>query len=205
MFLLGLFTAPAAFGQAANSPVVFANESAVTTSFVTAPNEGGTAGPGGGGGNNQWLKVEFHYGIKPPLGNYQNEVQFKVWIEGRDLLDPQGKPGEGIAVALTGGVTYVNIPAGRDLYGVVYVHPSTLGRYSTGGGYEDFDRKFDIHIEADVDGKTMDYINKNKEADPQGWFKSLKVVPNLIYQQNQCAFILADVDRYPAIKGTAAQ
>ena len=45
-------------------------------------------------------------------------------------------------MALTGSVTYINVAAGRDLYGVFYVHPSTLGRYSSDRGYEEYDRKF---------------------------------------------------------------
>ncbi|MCE0482669.1 MAG: hypothetical protein LV479_00340 [Methylacidiphilales bacterium] len=188
------------FGQAANSPVVFANQDAVTTTFVHAPNYGGTNGNGGGGDNNQWLKVEFHYSVTPATGDYQDAVEFKVWIEGRDLLDPQGKPGEGIAVALTGSVAYVNIPKGKDCYGVFYVHPSTLGRYSTDRGYEDFDRKFDVHIEAFVNGAKMDYSNKNKEDDAENWYKPLRVVPGLVYRQDQTPFIMADPDRYPAIK-----
>ncbi len=45
----------------------------------------------------------------------------------------------------------------------------------------------------------MDAIDKNKETDPK-WFQALKVVPNLVYRQNQSPFLLTDVDRYPAIK-----
>ena len=203
LFLLGLIAAPAAFGQAANSPVAFANEDAITTSFVAAPSvqsPDSTTPPSAEPG--QWLKVEFHYGTTDALKTkYLDSIQFKVWIEGRDLLDPRGKPGEGIAVALTGSVTYINVAADKDIYGVFYVHPSTLARYSTDQGYEDFDRKFDVHLEAYVGGALMDAINKNKgENDPLGWFKPLTPIANLVYRQDQCPFMMCDTDRYPAIK-----
>ena len=137
----------------------------------------------------------------PAVGNFQDEVQFKIWIEGLDPLAPNpAQPnGKGVAIALTGEVTYVNIPAGKDCYGVFYVHPSTLARYSGDRGYEDYDRKFNVHVEAYVAGAKMDYIDKRKEQDPN-WYQQLKAVPNLVYRQDQCPFLLDSPDRYPAIK-----
>jgi len=208
IFLLALIAAPAAYGQLTDakgqliSPIAFVNQEAVTTSFVQAPNLAGTlGGVGSGSGNNQWLKVEFHYGTTAALTTpYLDSVEFKVWIEGLDLLAKNAPvPGKGVSVALTGSVTYVNVPAGKDLYGVFYVHPNTLGRYSDDRGYEQFDRKYDIHVEAYVGGTLMDAINKNKEQDPK-WFAPFTVVPNLVYRQDQTPFIIADPDRYPAIK-----
>jgi hypothetical protein len=144
--------------------------------------------------------VEFHYGTTPLLKtNYVDAVEFKVWIEGRDMLDPDAQvKGKGVAVALTGTVTYVNIPAGKDIYGVVYVHPSSLGRYCE-RTYTDFDRKFNIHIQALIGGAEMDHFDKNKEKDTN-WYVPLKPVPDLVHRQDQCPFLLTDPDRYPAIK-----
>ena len=205
VFLLGLIAAPAAFGQAKNSPIAFVNQEAITTTLVPAPNIGVAAG-GGSNEPGQWLQVEFHYGTTPALTtSYLDAVEFKVWIEGLDLLAKNAPvAGKGAAVALTGSVTYVNVPAGKDLYGVFYVHPSVLARYSTDRGYEDFDRKFDIHIEAYVGGTLMDEINKNKEPDPikWTWFQPLIPIANLVYRQDQTPFIIADPDRYPAIQLT---
>ena len=194
-----------AFGQAANAPIAFVNQEAITTTFVQAPNLAGTSGAAGGG-NAQWLKIEFHYGTTDKLtAPFLDSVQFKVWIEGLDLLAKNAPvPGKGAAVALTGDVTYVNVPAGKDLYGVFYVHPNTLVRYSDERGYEQFERKYDVHVEAYVGGALVDENNKNKEADPLGWFKPFTVVPNLVYRQDQTPFVIADPDRYPAIKLPAA-
>jgi len=205
--LLVLVTAPTAFGQALNAPIAFANQDAITTSFVQAPNLAGTAGAAAGG-NTQWLKVEFHYGataaIKTP---FLDSIQFKIWIEGFDPLAKNAAGTKGVSVALTGDVTYVNVSANHDLYGVFYVHPDTLVRFSDERGYEQFERKYDIHIEAYVGGGLVDEINKNKEQDPLGWFKPLTALSGFVYRQNQTPFIIADPDRYPAIKlpASAAQ
>jgi len=183
--------------QVANSPVVFVNQNAITTSFVQATNFTGTDRTA----SNGWFKVEFHYGVTPAIGDYLPEVQFKVWIEGRDMFDPKGDPGKGVTVMLTGSVTYVNVLKGKDVYGVVYVHPSTIGRYSGAGGFSDFDRKFNIHVEADVDGKPVDTFDKNKEQDPN-WYAdpNFKTVSGLLFLQNQSPFITTDPDRYPELK-----
>jgi hypothetical protein len=198
VILLGLACNHAA-AQVANSPVVFVNQNAITTTFIQTTNLGGSSS-GGSSDSNQWLKVEFHYGVTPAVGDYLSEVQFKIWIEGLDLQAADAPvPGKGVAVALTGSVTYVNVPRGKDLYGVVYVHPAALGRYNAGGGYQDFDRKFNIHVEADVDGKPVDTFDKNKEQDPN-WYQPLRAVPGLLFLQNQSPFITTDADRYPELK-----
>ena len=213
VLLLAVTTAPAAFGQLKDAsgkliaPIAFANQEAITTSFVQAVNQGGTAG-GAVGDNTQWLKVEFHYGATTAMTKrYLDAAEFKIWIEGLDpdAPNPTQPSGKGVAVALIGDITYVNVPASKDLYGVVYVHPSTLARYSDEHGFEQYERKYDIHIEAYVGGVLVDAIDKNKEKDPQ-WFKSLIPVPSLVYRQDQSPFIMADTDRYPALKlSTPAQ
>jgi hypothetical protein len=195
-----------AMAQAPNAPLVFADRDAIITTFVSAPSlNSGDAPPPAPGDSSKWLKVEFHYGTTAALKTkYLDAVEFKVWIEGFDPLATNSQGGTGVGVALTGSVTYINVPAGKDLYGVFYVHPSTLGRYSGDRGTEDYDRKFDVHLEASVGGTLVDEVNKNKEQDPLKWFQPLTVVPNLVYRQDQCPFLLSSPDRYPAIKLPAA-
>jgi hypothetical protein len=184
--------------QQAGPVFAFARNDAVVTTLVQAKDtdDNAVTSPPD---ENQWLKVEFHYSVNPAVGNFLNEIQFKVWVEGRDLFDPQGQPGQGIAVALTGSVTYANIPKGKDLYGVVYVHPSTLLRYSTGHGVSDFERTFDVHVEADIAGTPAGAADKNKEQDPN-WYQQLRAIPGFVYRQNQCPFLNDNPNRYPAIK-----
>jgi hypothetical protein len=202
LFLLALIAAQPAFGQLATSPIAFAERDAITVSFVAAPNVGGNSGTTPGA-TDQWLKVEFHYGTtKNLLTPYLDAAEFKVWIEGFDPLATNAQGSKGIGVAFTGSVTYVNIAAGKDIYGVFYVHPSTLGRFSSRS--TDYERKYDIHMQALVGGAVMDEINKNKETDILGWYKPLTVIPNLVYRQDQSPFLMADTSRYPAIKLPAA-
>jgi hypothetical protein len=199
--ILGLATGPLA-AQVPNSPIVFA-QSAITTSFVPATNIGGSGDSSNA--DAQWLKVEFHYSVTPqtPL-KFVDSVEFRVWIEGRDLYAPEATTKAGLPVALTDTVTYVNLAATHDAYGVFYVPPATLARYSTDRGSSDFDRTFDIHIEAYVGGVKVDYFDKNKETDPN-WFQQLKPLTGFVYRQDQSPFILADVNRYPPVKQPTPQ
>jgi hypothetical protein len=207
MFLVALVGKPTVFGQLKDSPIAFVNRDAITVTFVTAPNLPGSSSDSSATATSsdvqQWMQVEFHYGSTAAMtSRYLDAVTFKIWIEGLDADAPNpGQPGgKGVAVGLTGSVTYINVPVGKDLYGVFYVHPNTLGRYSSGRGTEDWDRKFNIHLEASVDGKIVD--NVDRKTDPAGltWFQALRATPGLVYREDQCAFIVSNPSRYPAIK-----
>jgi hypothetical protein len=199
--LLGFASMPV-LAQVPNSPIVFA-QSAITTSFVTPTSLGG--GSGGENSDAQWLKVEFHYSVAPqtPL-KFVDSVEFRVWVEGRDLYAPEATTREGIAVALTGTVTYVNLATTKDAYGVFYIPPGTLARYSTDHGTSDFDRLFNIHVEAYVAGTRVDYFDKNKETDGN-WYQQLKPLTGFVYRQDQSPFIITDANRYPPIKQPTPQ
>ncbi len=196
VFALGAMGLPVA-AQVPNSPIVFA-QSAITTSFVSPTSVGG--GAGGDDSDAQWLKVEIHYSVQPqtPL-KFVDAVEFKIWIEGCDLYAPEATTRNGIPVALTGTLDYVNLGTTRDAYGVFYVPPATLARYSTDRGPSDFDRTFNIHVEAYVGGVKVDYFDKNKETDAN-WYQQLKPLSGFVYRQDQSPFILTDPNRYPPIK-----
>jgi hypothetical protein len=202
----GAFAQDAAGGANAPRVVNFDDRDGLVASFVQAPVLGSTSGSGNDSAG-QWLKIEFHFKVNPPATQkspYVDAAEFKVWVEGRDLYAANAPGADGVAVALTGSVTYVNLPAGRDLYGVFYVHPSALTRYSTkNGAQEDFDRRFNIHIEADVAGTPVDVYDKKKETDA-GWYKPLVPVAGMVMRQDMTPFIAADVSRYPQIKVPAA-
>ena len=78
-------------------------------------------------------------------------------------------------------------------------HPSALARYSTKDGATDFTEKFNVHVEAYVGGAKVDYFDKTKEQDPD-WFSKLQAVPDMVFRQDQCVFIVNDPARYPQIK-----
>jgi hypothetical protein len=203
LLLLAGITLTRAWGQAPDSPIVFQAPSAITTTLVDPPSVGRSEN-GGSTDNTQWLKVEFHYAVKPkaPLP-YVDSVEFRVWIEGRDLYAPEATTADGVSVALTGSVTYINLTATNDGYGVVYLHPATMLRYSTKAGASDFSEKFNIHIEAYINGTKVDYFDKNHEQDPN-WFGPMKAIPGLVYRQDQCGYMMVDPTRYPQIKPSTA-
>ncbi len=180
----------------------FANEEGITVTLVSAPAVGSTSG-GASADNTNWLKVDFHYGVNPADPQkypWVDSAEFKIWIEGRDLYAANAPAGsrDGVAVTLTGSVTYVNLQQTKDAYGVFYVHPSALSRYCGSGSTEDFDRKFDIRIVASVGGKVVDQYDKNK--DYSDWNTKCVQVSNMVFRQNQSPFLMADTVRYPMIK-----
>ena len=197
LFTVGIIAAPLR-AQVPNSPIVFA-QSAITTSFVQAPQMGSSSGGGGSDSDTQWLKVEFHYSVVPTEGKFVDSAEFRIWIEGRDLYAPEATTKDGIAVGLTGTVTYVNLEGTRDAYGVFYVPPATVNRFSSARGSSDFDRLFNIHLEAYVGGTKVDYFDKNKEADGN-WYQQLKPLSGFVYRQDQSPFIVTDPVRYPPVK-----
>jgi hypothetical protein len=192
----------ARIGQDAPAPRViqFNDTDGITVTFVPAPSLASTSG-GPATDSGQWMKVEFHYSVNPDKIPFVDSAEFKVWIEGRDLYAANAPGKQGVAVGLTGSVTYVNIPKGRDAYAVVYLHPSALARYNAGNGQDDFDRKFNIHVDALVGGTRVDYFDKRKN-DPGGaeWYKALTPVTGMVFVQNQSPFIASDVPRYPQMK-----
>jgi hypothetical protein len=206
VFLVATGAERAAFAQVANAPINFASRDAMTVSFVAPPTlSSGDSSSGGSaaGDTAQWLKVEFHYNTTAIVTTkYLDTVQFKIWIEGLDseAINKSQASGKGVAVALTGTVTYVNVPVGKDLYGVFYVHPNTLARYSGERGAEDFDRKFNMHLEASVGGAVVDNIDRRPDPAGLTWFQALRATPGMVYRQDQSPFALSDVSRYPAIK-----
>jgi hypothetical protein len=194
------------WAQAANSPIVFQGPAAVTSVLVDAPQLASATGGDQSSQSPQWLRVEWHYQITPKTPTpFVDAIEFRVWVEGRDLYAPEATTADGIPVALTGSVTYINVPQTRDGYGSIYLHPSTLARYGSKLGSGDFTEKFNVHVEAYVGGAKMDFFDKNKPQDPN-WYQTLKAIPNLLLRQDQCPFIVSDSGRYPQIKPmTAAQ
>ena len=197
LFLVGM-TAPRLWAQAADSPIVFQGPSAITTTLVDCPTAGQQSGSRSD--NDQWLKIEWRYQVTPKGPSpYVDTVEFRVWAEGRDLYAPEATSAEGIPVILTGTVTYINLTQNHEAYGVVYIHPSTMARYSSKSGASDFSSKFNVHVEAYVGGAKMDLFDKDKPQDPT-WYQQGKAIPGLLLRQDQCAFMLSDPMRYPQIK-----
>ncbi len=193
------------WGQDEGTAVIsFDKTTKIKPEFVDVPvyGAGGTK-RGGASADKKWMEVEFKYACMPvemadltsKRGVYLDEVQFKIYIEG--IIPDQPNGDEGDPVLLVGEVTYVNIPAGKENYGVFYVHPNTVGRY---GGQANFERSAkNIRIEAYVNGQLVDVIQKREEEN-EGWIHPLKRINNLVYSKEESPFSLMDIGRYPAEK-----
>ena len=197
VLLLGLAAGPV-MAQVANSPVVFVNQNAIVTSFVQTTNLGG--GSGGSGDNSQWLKVEFHYSVTPAVGDYLPRSSSRFGWKASTCSRPTRRS-RARALRWRSPVRSLTSMSSRarTVTALFMFIPRLSDATVPGGGYQDFDRKFNIHVEADVDGKAVDVFDKNKETDPN-WYQPLRPIPGLLYLQNQSPFISADPDRYPALK-----
>jgi hypothetical protein len=194
----------ASWGQEENDKVIsFDRTVKIKPEFVDAPVYAAGGKRGATSSDKKWLEVEFKYAcmpeeladLKSKRGVYLDEVQFKIYIEGIIPYEPNGD--EGDPVLLVGEATYVNIPAGKENYGVFYVHPDTIGRY---GGQANFEKSArNIRVEAYVKGQLVDVIQKKDEED-EGWINPLKRINHLVYTKEESPFRLVDIGRYPAEK-----
>lgn len=191
-------------GEVSNAVISFDKTEKIKPKFVDTPVYGAGGVKGNGAqSDKKWMEVEFKYTCKPPelqdlnskRGVYLDEAQFKIYIEGIIPDEPNGN--EGDAILLVGQATYVNIPAGKDNYGVFYVHPNTVDRY---GGQSNFDRSgMNIRVEAYVNGQLVDVIQKKEEED-DGWIYKLRRINHQVYSKGESPFSLMDIGRYPAEK-----
>jgi hypothetical protein len=140
-----------------------------------------------GGAQNQtnqrdrWLEVEVEFKATPEL---TNELTFKYYILFNGTL-------------LTGEVTHVNIPAGRENRSVMYVPPRTLARFGNKRAItENSCQNIAVQIVQEGSVKTEASLNR---AQPQ-WFEALPQVSGLVLNKDQTPFAPLYWDRYEQIK-----
>ena len=194
------------FGQAADSPIKFLGPEAIVVTMVDPPTVGSSSTARGEAG--QWLKIDYKFQITPKAQSaFVDSVTFSITVEGRDLYATDAPTADGVPIGLTGNATYINLAASKEAHGVFYIHPSTMARYSTKSGIRDFTSRFNIHIDAMVEGKLADYFDLKTDPSGPDWYKpstgtgaGLRPVPNLVYRQDQCCFIVNDPSQYPELK-----
>lgn len=129
----------------------------------------------------RWLEVEVEFSALP---EFTDELTFKYYI----LLS--GK-------LLTGEVTHVNIPAGKDLRSVMYVPPRTftrlLGNRSVTANVVE-----NIAVQVLQQGAVKDELSLAR-ARPQ-WFATLPQLNGLVLNKNETPFAPLYWDRYEQIK-----
>jgi hypothetical protein len=135
------------------------------------------------GRSEQWLEVEVEFSAKP---EFTEELTFKYYILFNGKL-------------LTGEVTHVSIPEGRDLRSVMYISPRTIARLTGGKGMS----------ASSIENVAVQILNKGalvaeesfKDAQPQ-WYMRMQQITGFVLNKNQTPFAPLYWDRYEAIKST---
>ena len=128
-----------------------------------------------------WLEVEVEFKATPEL---TNELTFKYYILFNGTL-------------LTGEVTHINIPAGRENRSVMYVPPRVLARFANKRPItENSCQNIAVQI---VEGGAVKAEASLSRAQPQ-WFEALPPVTGLVLNKDQTPFAPLYWDRYEQIK-----
>ena len=129
----------------------------------------------------RWLEVEVTFACAP---EFTDELTLKYFILVNGKL-------------LTGEVTHVNIPAGRENRSVMYVTPKTLQRLMLGRTVTN-NAVQNAAIQLMQQGALKDEISSQRAA-PQ-WYTTLPQVGGLVLNKNETPFAPLYWDRYCQIK-----
>jgi len=140
------------------------------------------------GKDGQWLEVEVEFTAQP---DYTDELTLKYYI----LLDG-GQP-----ACLTGEVTHVNIPKGRELRSVVFVAPRTLEKLLGGKAIAGNNIK-EVGVQILKQGQLVS-TKSFKTAGEAPWWQTMPQTAGLVLNKNETPFAPLYWDRYEAIKSSA--
>ncbi|MEP6936624.1 MAG: Amuc_1102 family pilus-like protein [Chthoniobacterales bacterium] len=132
----------------------------------------------------RWLEVEVEFTSSP---EFTDELTLKYFI----LLN--GK-------LLSGEVTHVNIPAGRESRSVVYVSPRTLARF-IGNRAVELAAIQNIAVQIVQQGVVKDEASLVR-AQPQ-WFARVPQVAGFVLNKNETPFAPLYWDRYEQIRASS--
>ncbi|PZR73539.1 MAG: hypothetical protein DLM73_10435 [Chthoniobacterales bacterium] len=130
---------------------------------------------------NRWLEVEVEFTATP---EFTDELTFKYFI----LIN--GK-------LLTGEVTHVNVPAGRENRSVMYVSPRTLARF-LGKSVVTLNAIQNIAVQIVQQGAIKD--EQSLQRTPGQWYAGLPHVAGFVLNKNETPFAPLYWDRYEQIK-----
>jgi hypothetical protein len=129
----------------------------------------------------RWLEVEVEFKATPEL---TNELTFKYYILFNGTL-------------LTGEVTHVNIPAGRENRSVMYIPPRALARFANNRPItENSCQNIAVQIVQQGAVKAEASLNRAQSQ----WFEALPQVSGLVLNKDQTPFAPLYWDRYEQIK-----
>ena len=130
----------------------------------------------------RWLEVEVEFAAAPAL---TDEVTFKYYILFNGNL-------------LTGEVTHVNIPAGRERRSVMYILPRALDRFGNNRPITANSCQ-NIAVQIVQQGTVKDELNLVR-AQSQ-WYANMSRVSGFVLNKNETPFAPLYWDRYEQIKG----
>jgi len=129
----------------------------------------------------RWLEVEVQFTATP---QFTDELTFKYYILFNSNL-------------LTGQVTHVNIPAGRENRSVMYVCPRALVRFGNNRPITTNSCQ-NIAVQIVQQGAVKDESSLSR-AQPR-WYATLPQVPGFVLNKNETPFAPLYWDRYEQIK-----
>lgn len=103
---------------------------------------------------------------------------------------------------LTGSVTHIDIPRGRDLYSVMYVSPRTIARILNGNPMTGNDIQ-DVGVQLVMKGQVLDTKSYKAQGQTQ-WWQNYPQVSGKVLNKNETPFGPLIWDRYEQIKAPAA-
>jgi hypothetical protein len=154
----------------------------ITRSLISAPQFAYTGGQSyQTDQRDRWLQVEVEFTATPEL---TDELTFKYYILFNGSL-------------LTGEVTHVNIPAGRENRSVMYVPPRVLARFANNRPITENSCQ-NVAVQIVQQGTVKAETSLNRAA-PQ-WFAILPQVSGFVMDKNQTPFAPLYWDRYEQIQ-----
>jgi len=166
----------------------------ITPTFVATPSYG--AGPSKRTDKKDWLEVEVEFTWKPsqqPEVPYTDELTITYFI----LLDNKSKEYPQGAL-LTGQVTHVDVPVGKDLRSVMYVSPRTIERYFGGRPPTTTNQALQaVGVEISARGQT---VAQNATKGDQPWWQQMQQIRGSVLDKNQTPFAPLYWDYYEPIK-----
>ncbi len=128
-----------------------------------------------------WLEVEAEFAAAP---EFTDELTFKYFI----LIN--GK-------LLTGEVTHVNVPAGRENHSVMYVPPVVLARFNNNRPLAPNSVQ-NVAVQIVQGGVAKSELSLMR-APPQ-WYKAIQGIAGFVLNKNETPFAPLYWERYPQIK-----
>lgn len=131
-----------------------------------------------------WLEIEVEFSAKP---DFTDELTFNYFVLFADKL-------------LTGQVTHMAIPKGRELRSVMYVSPRSLSRLLDG---KQMTANAIQNIAVQLTAKGQVLAEKSYKESRGQWWTTMQQIPGLLLNKSETPFAPLYWDRYEAIKPTS--